>query len=516
MGPPVRERPLHDLMDPLPVADFWAIGLETGGGGVYAKEMPRNTAGEHEISNPCRNGASSMGRKQLTLTLCLTGALIVFGACWDAAARALSTAPSALSPEETEIVRHVDRKAGEALELLERIVNINSGTMNFEGVRRVGSVFGERLDAIGFSTRWIDGEPFGRSGHLVAEHRGPGPKILLIGHLDTVFERESPFQNFERLDDRRARGPGIADMKGGNVILLLALETLQAAGLLQRMDIAVHLIGDEEHSGTPIEIARHELIEAARRADVAIGFENGDGNPETAIVGRRGSTSWELTVAGRSAHSSQVFSSGVGAGAIFEASRVVNEMRSEIQKFPGMALNVGLLIGGDKVHWEGSAPNGSVEAKSNIVPQAAVAWGDLRAVSPAQLGEAKKALRDIVSRSLPETTSEIRFRDSCPPFAATPGSRRLLAIYDSVSRDLGFGRVIAIDPTRVGAADIGFAAPFVGMALDGIGLGGEDDHTIRETGDLASLVSQSKRAAVLLYRLSNMSIAEVRSADSSR
>lgn len=123
-------------------------------------------------------------------------------------------ASDSLSALERAIARAVDERNAEALSLLERIVNINSGTMNLAGVRQVGEVLRAEFDALGFRTRWVDGSGFQRAGHLVAEHPGPGPRILLIGHLDTVFEPSHPFQRFERLDDSTARGPGIIDMKG--------------------------------------------------------------------------------------------------------------------------------------------------------------------------------------------------------------------------------------------------------------------------------------------------------------
>lgn len=145
-------------------------------------------------------------------------------------------ARDSLKPVERAIAAAVDRRNAEAIALLERLVNINSGTMNFAGVRQVGAILRTRLDSLGFRTRWVDGAPFGRAGHLVAEHPGPGPKLLLVGHLDTVFEPSSPFQKMERLSDSTARGPGIIDMKGGDVIMILALEALRDAGLLNQLD----------------------------------------------------------------------------------------------------------------------------------------------------------------------------------------------------------------------------------------------------------------------------------------
>src|SRR6267142_4485188 len=142
----------------------------------------------------------------------------------------------ALTPSERTIARAVDAHNAEALALLERIVNINSGTMNLAGVRAVGAIFTRELQSLGFATRWEDEATIQRAGHLVAEHKAAGPKILLIGHLDTVFEPSSPFQKFERLNDSTAQGPGVIDMKGGDVILLYALKALKDGGLLDRMN----------------------------------------------------------------------------------------------------------------------------------------------------------------------------------------------------------------------------------------------------------------------------------------
>src|SRR5439155_17015432 len=109
---------------------------------------------------------------------------------------------------------------------------------------------------------WVDGASFKRAGHLVADHPGNGPRIILIGHLDTVFEPDSPFQTYKRIDDRTATGPGIIDMKGGDVIIVAALKALQAAGVLAGMNIVVVMTGDEEDAGQPRAAARAALIDA--------------------------------------------------------------------------------------------------------------------------------------------------------------------------------------------------------------------------------------------------------------
>ena len=409
-----------------------------------------------------------------------------------------------LSKVEKRIVKYVDQHNEEALQLLEEVVNINSGSMNFEGVRKVGGIFYNKLSELGFEVRWADGKAFGRSGHLVARHPGKkGLKLLLIGHLDTVFELTSPFQKFEILNDTIARGPGIADMKGGDVIIVQALAALKEVGLLDGMDITVVMTGDEELSGRPLELARHELIEAAKVADIALGFENGDGNPGTANVARRGASGWKLEVTGKPAHSSQVFKPSVGVGAIYEAARILNSFYEALANEEYLTFNPGMVLAGTEVDYDQSISGGKATGKSNVVAKEAVVTGDLRAISPEQLKRTREVMASIVSKNRPQTTAKITFGDGYPPLAPTEGNYKLLKYFSQVSEDLGFGPVTAVDPSAAGAADISFTAEYVEMAIDGLGMGGADDHTVRETGDLRTLPMQTKRAAILIHRLTS-------------
>jgi glutamate carboxypeptidase len=413
-----------------------------------------------------------------------------------------SLATGSLSDVEQAIARAVDAANPEALALLERIVNINSGTMNLAGVREVGAVLRAELDGIGLATRWVDGAAFERAGHLVAEHAGAGPRLLLIGHLDTVFETSSPFQRYEQLTETTARGPGIIDMKGGDVIIVHALKALKAAGVLDRMTIAVVMTGDEEHPGEPLVEARRALADAAKGAIAALAFEDGAGDPRTAVTARRGASFWVLRSTGTPAHSSQIFRDDVGPGAIFESARVLDAFRSRLAGQQYLTFNPGVAAGGTAVTVDLPNHQGSASGKTNVVSKEMVVQGDLRTLSPEQLDASKAAMREIVARSLPRTSSTIEFRDGYMPMAPSDGNRRLLAHYDAVSRDLGLGPVVAVDPSKAGAADVAFIARTVPMALDGIGLSGRDDHTDRETADLAMLAPLTKRAAVLMYRLS--------------
>ena len=423
-----------------------------------------------------------------------------------AAATLLSARPApgpGLTPQERKIVAAVDRGAPGAMELLRRTVDMNSGTMNLEGVREVGRVFASQFEALGFETRWVDGAAWGRAGHLVATRpgRGRGPRLLLIGHLDTVFERDSRFQRFEALSDSTARGPGIIDMKGGDVVMLLALRALKDAGALDRLSVTVVLTGDEEKAGTPLALSRGDVIAAAGPADVAIGFEDGDGDPRHAVISRRGASGWVMRVKGTAAHSSQVFRPDIGSGAIYEAARLLGVFRDSLLIEPFLTVNPGLVVGGTTLSFDPEASRGTAFGKTNVVAESTVVNGDLRCISIEQRERAKDIMRGIVERSSPHTEAAITFEDGYPPLSSSNGNRALLAIYDRVSRDLGLGPVDAVDPARAGAADVSFTEGLVDMAIDGIGMRGDGGHTADEIAWTRSLASQAKRAALLMTRL---------------
>ncbi|MDQ3126432.1 MAG: M20/M25/M40 family metallo-hydrolase, partial [Pseudomonadota bacterium] len=188
------------------------------------------------------------------------------------AALLLLLAPAAAlaqpSPAEQAMMQTVVSEHDRHIALLERMVNQNSGTLNLAGVRIVGDMVRAELEPLGFEVRWVDMAETGRAGHLIATRQGRGRNILLIGHLDTVFEADNPFQRFER-DGARAVGPGIGDDKGGVVVIIAALRAMQAAGTLDEANITVFLTGDEERIGSPAAIARRDLIEAGQAAAYA-------------------------------------------------------------------------------------------------------------------------------------------------------------------------------------------------------------------------------------------------------
>lgn len=413
-----------------------------------------------------------------------------------------SLAQSAVSDNERKVVSYVDMHKDDALALLKRVVNVNSGTGNVAGVREVGAIFQAEFETLGFQTRWVGGESWSRAGHLIAEHAGTGPRLLLIGHLDTVFAKDGEFQRFESVDGSTARGPGIIDMKGGDVIIVQALKALAAAGLLKTMNLCVVLTGDEEDPGHPLKAARAALRDAAQGAVAAIGFEDGDGNPAHAIVARRSATSWVLNVTAKTGHSGQACSQELGCGAIDAAAQIINAFREKLRE-PHLTFNPGVILGGTETAFDAPSAKGTAFGKTNVIAGKALVTGDLRTLTTEQFDRATARMKAIVAESLPHTSASITFEEGYPPLSPSEGNSKLLALYDQVSRDLGLGPVEAVSPDRAGAADVSFVADIVPMIIDGVGLKGHDDHSPQETADLTTLPIQIKRAAVLLERMSS-------------
>lgn len=405
-----------------------------------------------------------------------------------------------LSKTERKIINKVQSYEDESIDFLEQVVNINSGSLNLEGVRKVGSIFRGAFDGIGFETRWIDmPEEMNRAGHLFASIKGKkGKKLLLIGHLDTVFEENSPFQRFERKDSI-AYGPGANDMKGGNVVVLFALKALHDLNLLKNTTITVAFTGDEESTGKPLSISRKDLIEAGKETDIALGYENASGF-DYATIARRGASGWRVETQGKRAHSSGIFNERVGAGAIFEMSRILDAFYNEVRGEEYLTFNPGTLLGGTFVEYDKQTSSGEVFGKSNVVAQKAVVNGGLRFISEEQKENTRAKMREIVAQNLPQTSASISFVDSYPAMGPSEGNLAVLAILDQVSKDMGQGGVEPYDPLKRGAADISFVADYTD-GIDGLGTMGTGAHTPQETVNLKTMNTLIQRSALLIYRL---------------
>jgi len=414
-----------------------------------------------------------------------------------------SVAHAQLTETEQRIVAAVKQRTPAALDLLEKSVRINSGTLNPEGVRAVGEIYRVELDALGFKTRWIEMPPaMKRAGHLAATNDGgQGKRVLLLGHLDTVFEKASAVPLWERQGDR-VRGQGVNDMKGGDVILIEALRALKSVGVLDRANVEILFTGDEERTGTPLQTARADMVAMGRRADYALSFEgsNKHDGVDTASIARRSSGGWVLRVKGKPAHSMGVFSAQSGYGAIYEAARILNAFREQVIE-PSLTFNPGLVFGGTHVSYAEDTATASAFGKSNVIARDAEVLGDLRYLSPEQGERARRKMQAIVSTgNLPGTSATISFTETYPPMPPTEAGRQLVEFYSKASLDAGLGRIDSLDPSLRGAGDVQFVAPYT-VGIDGLGAQGRGAHTDDEDLEIASIERGAIRAALLIYRL---------------
>jgi glutamate carboxypeptidase len=408
-----------------------------------------------------------------------------------------------LSSAEQKIVTSVEQNNKSAVGFLEKVVNINSGTLNLSGVKNVGMEFKSEFENLGLKTQWIDmPTEMNRAGHLVAERSGnKGKKLLLIGHLDTVFEADHPLQKFKMLNDSIAEAPGGNDMKGGDVILLFALKALHENGLLNDSQINIVFTGDEESAGRPLSTSRKHLIDAAKKSDIGLNFETSTGF-DYATVARRGASGWELETTGKRAHSSGVFTENTGAGAVYEQSRILHEFYQQLGNEKYLTFNPGLAAGGSEISVDEKTGVTTVSGKSNVVAEKMIVKGDLRFISEEQKANARTKMKEIVGANLPQTSATILFSDGYPAMGPTEGNYKLLEKLNKVSFDLGQGIVKAYDPGKRGAADISFVADYVDC-LDGLGAMGSGAHSNYETVNLSTFEALTKRTAVLIYRLLN-------------
>jgi glutamate carboxypeptidase len=413
------------------------------------------------------------------------------------------SASAQLSPTEQQIVAEVKAHSAQGLALLEQSVNINSGTMNHAGVRAVGQVFREQFDQLGFATRWSDmPAAMQRAGHLIATREGKqGKRLLLIGHLDTVFEKDSTVQLWQRHGDR-VRGQGVNDMKGGDVIIVEALRALQRVGALDNTNITIVFSGDEENAGEPIAVSRADMVNAAKRSDIALAFEatvRDKSGRDTGTIGRRSSSSWELKVSGKQGHSSGIFSEGAGYGAIYEAARILDGFRQQVIE-QDLTFSPGLIVGGTDASTNPEGTTGQAAGKSNVIARSATVEGDLRYLTYEQRDRAHAKMKAIVAQNLPGTSASISFHDAYPPMSPTAGNLAVLKVYSQASQDAGLGEIPALPPGQRGAGDIQFVAPLLD-SLDGLGATGNGAHSPDEDLEIASIERATIRTAILLYRL---------------
>ncbi len=415
----------------------------------------------------------------------------------------INTKAQGLNATEQKIIDFVNQHMTATTNLLKETVDINSGTLNIEGVKKVGAVYAKELEIAGLKTTWISlPDSLHRAGHLVAYKKGKkGKKVFIIGHLDTVFEPDMPANPWKILNDSTATGQGANDMKGGDVVVIAALQALNSLGLMKDADVTVYFTGDEEKAGTPVSVSRKDFIERAQQADVALGFETAVGL-NTIATARRGSSNWLLNVTAKTGHSAGVFSSNSGYGAIYEAARIVNDFRLQLSNEKYLTPNPGLFLGGSEMHYDVAKAKGDALGKTNIISPAVTVTGDLRFLTEEQKDTAREKMKAIVANNLNGTKATISFSDGIPGMAPTEGNNHILAIVDAVSQSMGIGKTAAGDPGSRGAGDISYIAKYVDC-VDGLGSSGKGAHAPGETINLKEYPILIQRAAILIYRLTH-------------
>ncbi len=372
------------------------------------------------------------------------------------------------------------------VDALREMVDIDCGSYTPEGVNRVVDLCEARFEALGASVdrrrhRPRDGQP--RLGDLlIGRLQGTGgPRVLMVGHTDTVFDpgtaKERPFA----ISGDRATGPGVSDMKGGLLTGLFALEALREAGF-DRFATIMYICNPDEEIGSPW--SREVILEEAGRADAAFVLEGARENGDI-VSARKGVSDYSLEVIGRAAHA------GVeperGRSAILEAAHKIVALHELNGRWPGVTVNAGVVHGGTRV---------------NVVAERCVLEVDVRSPEEATLIEAEAAVEAIAEHhALPDVEVRVTGGKWHRPMERRDGTARLADIAIEVAGELGFR---LRDAATGGASDANTTSAAGVPTLDGLGPVGGDDHGPEEWIDLTSVPPRIALLAGILSRLDRL------------
>jgi glutamate carboxypeptidase len=382
-------------------------------------------------------------------------------------------------PALTDLHARVTDRIPAYLDDLEKLVNIDCGSYTPEGVNRVADLVTDRLAAVGavIERRGGGTAPDGRPlGDLVIGRLdGSGPRLLLVGHMDTVFEPGTAALRPFRVDGDRARGPGVSDMKGGLLAGLAALAALDEAG---SRPSATFVANPDEEIGSPF--SGPVIRELAAEHDVALVLECARANGDI-VSARKGIADLVVTVRGRAAHA------GVepekGRSAILAAARLVGSLHELNGRWPTVSCNVGVIAGG---------------TRPNVVPAECRFEVDLRAANTDEFAAATAAMTELLATpTLPDTTVEHEVTASHPPMEKSPAAARLVELAVAMAAELGFE---LHDAATGGASDANTTASAGLPTLDGLGPIGGDDHAPPEWLDLTSVAPRTTLLAGLIAR----------------
>ncbi|HEY0755054.1 MAG TPA: M20 family metallopeptidase [Ktedonobacteraceae bacterium] len=362
---------------------------------------------------------------------------------------------------------------------LRTIVNIDSGTYTLAGINRVGAYLAERFQNWGFSTRFVEQTQYGN--HLIATRPGSlptGPRLLFIGHIDTVFpEGEAarrPFALSEREGQAIATGPGVLDMKSGVLLGMYALRLLSEAGADTYQSVTF-LCNSDEEIGSPS--SKPLIKELAPQHDAVLVFEPGR-KEHTVVSSRKSSGRYKVEVWGRAAHAG--VEPHLGRNAILELTSQVQKLHALNGSIPGVTVSVGIIRGGER---------------TNVVPDYAYCELDVRAAEQAGIGAVEKAMHDIVTQHiLADTRIALSGGMGSQPFERNAQNEPLLAHIKAAGADLG----LTIEGVSSGGASDANTSSWAGVpTLDGLGTGGGLAHNPDEYVELAYL----PRRIALVMRL---------------
>lgn len=374
----------------------------------------------------------------------------------------------------------LDTRKDEMVALLGDLVLQNSGSRNPAGITKVLDRIRAELAPMGFEMETVAATELG-GPHLLARTEGAGRRVLMMGHVDTIFEADHPFQDF-RVDGDIAYGPGVRDMKGGVVVMIHVLRALHEVGALAGRPVTLLFNGDEETGSLS---SRPVIEREARRASLGLVFEGGTLNRITTSRGGLGQGRFEIR--GVPVHiASRPFS--------VDANQELAEKMTRL-----LALNDPAR----RIHVNVAPVQGGI--KRNQVSGLATGEIDLR-FRTSEDGEALAAkVREILSTSYVRNArlgkaTETRFELLLhrPPFEEGPGVRALLGVYQAAGREF---EMHLSGASSSGGSDQNLIAALGVPCLDSLGIRGSGAHTVREQGDLTSLVPAAKLTAVALHRL---------------
>lgn len=377
----------------------------------------------------------------------------------------------------SEIMRFLDEREAEMLQLLRDLVLVQSGSYNKRGVDRVlNLVLGSLADGDVRATV-VRQQAYGN--HLIlssAATRGDVPQVLICGHMDTVFPQDTDFRGFREGDDW-VNGPGVIDMKGGLVIIIYALKALESAGLLNRIPVQVILNSDEE-VGSPS--SRVIIEQEAQKGAFAFVLECGGMNGGV-VTGRKGKLGLRLEVSGRAGHAAAAVQDK--ASAVLELAHKIVAIEALNDPQRGISVNVGQVSGG---------------IGPNTVPERAEASVDVRYIARDDRDELQGRIAAIVRRVVaPGTTAEIAPVSERPPMEQTAQNRRLFQVVQSQAQELG---QTVHEEFRNGVSDANLIAGQNIPVVDGLGPIGDLDHSSDEFMVKESLLARAKLFTLTLVR----------------